>query len=61
MDCPQYEPSDKMGKTRPICKWWNTSNNGSCNRQDMFMCVLYLAQKLGGKIVRVEERKDENN
>jgi hypothetical protein len=56
MDCPKYEPSDKMGKSRPICKWWNASNNGSCNRQDMIMCVLYLAQKLGGEIVEVRER-----
>jgi hypothetical protein len=61
MNCPKYEPSDKMGKTRPICKWWNASNNGSCNRQVFLMCIIWEAQRWGGEIVRVEERKDENN
>lgn len=37
------------------------TKSGSCNRQDTLMCVLYVARKLGGEIVRVEERKDENN
>lgn len=61
MDCKDYQPGPVMGKERAVCRFYNKSNNGSCNRQDLFMCVLYLAQKLGGKIVRVEERKDENN
>jgi len=56
MDCPHYEAGDKQGKNRPVCRWRNASNNGACNRQDMLMCSIWVAQKLGGKIVKVEEK-----
>ena len=36
--CPDYEPGPEPGKHAPVCKWWNKANNGSCNRQDRFMC-----------------------
>jgi hypothetical protein len=45
-----------MGKHRPICKWWNASNNGSCNRQDKLMCSEWIAKQFNGKIVEVKGR-----
>jgi hypothetical protein len=56
VNCPNYEPSEKMGKHRPICKWWNASNNGSCNRQDKLMCSEWIAKQFNGKIVEVKGR-----
>lgn len=56
MDCPDYAPGEVMGRERPICKYYNKSNNGSCNRQDHVMCcVVWVAKTFNGKIVEVKD------
>jgi len=57
MNCRDYTPSERMGRTRPICRYYQ--DGGTCSKPTYFLCVEWVAKKLDGKIVRVEERKDE--
>ena len=53
MNCRDYTPSERMGRTRPICRYYQ--DGGTCTRPTYFMCVEWAAKQLGGKIVRQEK------